>query len=323
MGTPLPGPIGYGNPAMPSRAHLLPVLAAVAGIALFSSMDALMKKASIAVGAYDAVFWRNAFGAVLGLPLWLLTGLRFAGRKPGDRRFLPDAGRLRIHILRSVLVAGMSILFFWGLVRVPMAEAMALSFIAPLIALYLAAAFLGEPVTRRALVASALGFAGVCVIALARWEETRTSGDHLGALAGIGAILASAVAYAANLVLQRHQAQLASPGEIAFFQHLLVFVVVAPFAPRFGQVPDIATMALLAAAAALALVSLMLLAWGYARAEAHRLLPVEYSGFVWAAWMGWWWFGEPVGWATLAGVVLIVGGCAIGTASPPPEQVAL
>jgi S-adenosylmethionine uptake transporter len=44
----------------------------------------------------------------------------------------------------------MAVLFFYGVVRTPLAEGIALSFIAPLIALYLAAIWLGEPVGRRA-----------------------------------------------------------------------------------------------------------------------------------------------------------------------------
>jgi S-adenosylmethionine uptake transporter len=80
--------------------------------------------------------------------------------------------------------------------------------------------------------------------------------------------------------------------------------------PQPGEWPDIA------AAALLATVSLMLLAWAYARAEAQILLPIEYTAFIWAALMGWLWFGEALTPGTLAGVVLIVGGCWIATRSP-------
>jgi len=301
---------------------LLPMLATACGIATFSVMDGLMKRAAIGFGAYDAVLWRNLMGSLLGLPLWLASGRGRGGeRRLTVRGFWPDARRLRVHFLRSAVVAGMSVLFFYGLVRMPMAEGMALSFIAPLIALYLAALFLGEPVTGRALAASVMGLAGVAVIALARGRGG--GADHAQALLGLAAILGSAVLYAGNLVIQRHQAQLAAPAEIAFFQSLFVFVLVLPLAPWLAILPRPAELAAMTAAAALALVSLMLLSWGYARAEAHRLLPIEYSGFAWAALMGWWWFGEPVGVATLAGVVLIVAGCWIGTSSPPPEQTAL
>ena len=49
------------------------------------------------------------------------------------------------------------------------------------------------------------------------------------------------------------------------------------------------------AAALLAFVSLILLSWAYARAEAQYLAPVEYTGFIWAAVFGFLVFGEPCG----------------------------
>jgi len=296
---------------MARRSTLLPVASALAGIALFSVMDAFMKRASITVGAYNAVLWRNLAGSLLGVGPWLALGWR-GGFAPG---FWPDRRRLAVHLARSAVVAGMAVLFFYGLVRTPMAVGMALSFIAPLIALYLAALFLGEPVTKRALLASILALAGVFVIAAARSGEA--GGDHHAAMLGLAAILVSAMLYAVNLVLQRHQAQLAGPVEIAFFQSLFVALVAGLAAPWLGSWPggqaSPLVIAVVLGAATLAFVSLMLLSWAYARAEAHRLLPIEYSAFVWSALMGRLWFGEAVGMATLAGVVLIVTGCVIGT----------
>ncbi|MBW8783226.1 MAG: DMT family transporter [Novosphingobium sp.] len=287
---------------MPLRHPLLPFLAAGAGIATFSTMDALMKRASGLAGVYDALLWRNLAGALLGLPLWLAAG-----------RGLPDAARLRVHLLRSAVVAAMALLFFWGLVRTPMAEAIALSFIAPLIALYLAAAFLGETVRPQAIAASLLGIGGVGVIVLAR--VTGPAADQ-GSPAGVAAILASAVLYAGNLVLQRRQAQLAGPLEIAFFQSALVGLLLVPAAPWLAFAPSPPALVAIAAAAVLALLSLVLLSWGYARAEAQALVPIEYSAFVWAALMGWLVFGEAVTASTLAGAALIVLGCWIATRGP-------
>jgi S-adenosylmethionine uptake transporter len=68
-----------------------------------------------------------------------------------------------------------------------------------------------------------------------------------------------------------------------------------------------------ATAAVLIAISLMLLSWAYARAEAQALVPLEYTGFIWAALFGWLWFGEVVTLATLAGAALIVVGCLIAT----------
>ena len=52
---------------------------------------------------------------------------------------------------RGVIVTVMAVLFFWGIGRVPLAQAIALTFIAPLIALLLAAVFLGERIGRRSI----------------------------------------------------------------------------------------------------------------------------------------------------------------------------
>ena len=45
------------------------------GIALFSCMDAMMKQASIHVGAYNAMLWRSIIGTALSGPLFLIRGL--------------------------------------------------------------------------------------------------------------------------------------------------------------------------------------------------------------------------------------------------------
>ena len=56
------------------------------------------------------------------------------------RRPWPSRTTLRVHITRGIVVTVMAGLFFWGIGRVPLAQAIALTFIAPLIALLLAAA---------------------------------------------------------------------------------------------------------------------------------------------------------------------------------------
>jgi S-adenosylmethionine uptake transporter len=74
------------------------------------------------------------------------------------------------------------------------------------------------------------------------------------------------------------------------------------------------------ASAALALVSLMLLSWAYARAQAQSLVSVEYTGFGWGALYGWLVFGEAVGPWLLAGTLLIVAGCILAARSPRGPQ---
>ena len=287
---------------------LLPLLAVAAGIASFSLMDGLMKGASLAVGAFSAMLWRSLTSAAVLLPWW---GLRGSGWPRGEV--------LHLHLKRGLTSAAMATSFFWGLKFLPLAEGMAISFIAPLIALYLAAVMLGERVGRRAVIASVLGLAGVLVIAGARLGSGGYSRD---AALGIAAILFSAVLYAWNLILQRQQALLAPPREVATFQALFTSLFLGLLAPWLLHLPDLPVALLISAAALLATVALMLISWGYGRAETQVLLPIEYSAFIWAAIIGWFMFHEALTWPTVAGAVLIVIGCWIA-ARGHIEQVAL
>lgn len=63
------------------------------------------------------------------------------------------------------------------------------------------------------------------------------------------------------------------------------------------------------AAAALTVMGAMAIAWAYARAEAQALVPIEYSGFLWASLFGWAFFREAVTLPAIAGTLLIVTGC--------------
>ena len=272
---------------------------ATLGIALFSGMDAVMKGLSIAMGVFNAVYWRNWLGVAL-------SGLLYLGARPP----WPQRATLRVHIVRGAVSSVMAIAFFWGLARVPLAEAISLAFIAPLIALYLAAILLGEPVGRRAILASVIGFSGVLVIVFLRSGDSGET-DFPGA----AAILVSAVLYAYNIILMRQQALVAGPVEIAFFQSVIVVAFLSLGAPFFAILPGSEHLPALTLSAFLAISSLLLLGWAYARAEAQHLAPVEYTALIWAALLGYLVFAEEVGLSTIAGAGLIVTGCLIAARS--------
>jgi S-adenosylmethionine uptake transporter len=279
-------------------APVLPIGSVLTGLAFFCLMDVTMKSLSIALGAYNAIFWR----VLLAL---FLVGILYLARRPK----MPAGPTLKIHLQRGIITVFMAFLFFWALARVPIAEAVALSFIAPIIALYLAAVFLGETIHRNAIFASVLGLAGVVVIG---WG--RMSGDYTNdELLGFGAVILSALLYAANLVIQRSQALLADPIEISFFQNLVVGVSYALVAPFLAVVPDIQYAPEFLAAALLSIISALFIAWGYARAQAQVLINLEYSAFIWAAIFGWVFFSEPVTLPTIFGTALIVAGCILAT----------
>jgi len=276
------------------------VLAAFAvatlGIAVFSAMDAVMKGLSLALGAYNALVWRSFAGVAI-------SGLLFVA----TRTALPARSVMRVHLIRGSVSAVMAIAFFWGLARVPMAQAVALTFIAPLIALFLAAVLLKEHVGRTAIIASLLAIVGVGVILTGQARAEMGPEAFHGTLA----VLVSAICYAYNIVLMRQQAQVAGPIEIAFFQSLIVSVLFALALPFFGAVPALAHLPAIIGSAALATVSLLLLSWAYARGQASYLAPTEYTSFLWAALFGFIVFGETVSPFTLAGAALIITGCVI------------
>ena len=59
------------------------------------------------------------------------------------------------------------------------------------------------------------------------------------------------------------------------------------------------------------------MSWSYARAEAQYLIPTEYSAFIWAIALGWYYFDETVGWTTVVGALLIIAGCLVAARANP------
>ena len=298
---------------MPRRlflhATLGPFVATLLAIALLTLMDGFIKSASLVVGAYSTLVFRAAIGYMLSASVWARHGMRW-----------PDRETLKIHLWRGVVGTFTALTFFVALVHLPMAEAIALSCISPLIALALAALVLKEQVGGKAILAAVMGMAGVLVIVGGRIGSAQLSDE---AVFGIVLVLVSAVLYAWNLILQRQQAQRAKPLEIATFQSAMMVLTLLPAAPFFLTVPQGQQVwGAIAIAAVLGVLGLLLFAWAYARAEAQALVPIEYSGFAWAALFGFVMFGEDVQLATLAGAVLIVAGCWIAAPRKHSEQVA-
>jgi S-adenosylmethionine uptake transporter len=286
-----------------ANSPVLAILVCSVGIFLLASMDAAVKGLVVVVGAYNTLLWRSILGSLVAGITWKATG----SPRPG-------AQALRLHALRGAVVTFVALGFFWGLGRLPLAEAIALSFIAPLVALFLASLLLGEKIGRSAIAAAVVGLGGVIVIMLGKFSGEGYAPD---AFLGMVAIIASAVVYAYNLILARRQALVAKPLEIAFFQNLVVAIVLGLAAPWLAVLLPADQWLPLAGVTALALSGHFLMSWSYARAEAQYLIPTEYSAFIWAIILGWVFFGETVGWPTLAGAALIIVGCLLAARTKP------
>jgi S-adenosylmethionine uptake transporter len=283
-------------------------LAALGAVAVLSIMDAVMKHLVLVLGIVAVSIWRSAANLGVSTILYLPTRTAWPNRKT-----------MRVHVARGIIVTVMAALFFWGIGRVPLAQAIALTFIAPLIAMLLAAVTLDEKIGPASIFGALAAFAGVVVIVLGQARASLAS----DVLLGVAAILGSALCYAVNIVLMRRQALAARPLEINFFQcvtvmalWLLAIPLVGVPAWPGGQWLWIAVACLLSTSGTL------LFAWGYARGPASYLAVTEYSGFLWASALGWLVFRERVSLYTLAGAVLIVGGCLVaarGRVPEPPE----
>ena len=272
-------------------------MAALGAVAVLSIMDAVMKHLVLAIGIIAVSIWRAVANLVISGGLYLPRRLPWPARRI-----------IWIHVCRSVVVTVMAVLFFWGIGRVPLAQAIALTFIAPLIAMLLSPLILKERLSGRSIAGAIAAFAGVVVIVLGQARaEVRPD-----VLLGIAAILGSALCYSVNILMMRWQALAAKPLEINFFQSLVVMalwlaamsVAGIPAWP-LGQTVWIVVASVLSTAGSL------LFAWAYARGEASYLAVTEYSAFLWASALGWLVFSERVSLTTLGGAVLIVGGCLV------------
>lgn len=283
-------------------------VAALGAVAVLSIMDAVMKHLVLVVGIIAVSIWRSAANLVVSALLYL----------PVRRRW-PDRKTLHVHVARGVIITVMAALFFWGIGRVPLAQAIALTFIAPLMAMFLAALFLDERIGPSSIAGSIGAFTGVTVIVFGQ-ARANVGGD---VLIGIASIIGSALCYAVNIVLMRRQALAARPLEINFFQSVTVMALWLLAIPLVGLPAWPGDQFLWVAVACLLSTSgTLLFAWGYARGPASYLAATEYSGFLWASLMGWLVFRERVSLYTLAGAILIIGGCLVaarGRISEPPE----
>jgi drug/metabolite transporter (DMT)-like permease len=143
----LQGAIARASPA--TRGALWMVLAA----GLAALMAGLIRFLSATLHPFEIAFIRSFLGLVFIAPWLLRAGL------PAAR-----TNRLPLFSIRAVVGAVAMLSWFYGLALMPLADAVALSFTAPLFATAGAAIFLGEHVRARRWTATAIGFCGAMVI---------------------------------------------------------------------------------------------------------------------------------------------------------------
>jgi drug/metabolite transporter (DMT)-like permease len=161
---------------------------------------------------------------------------------------------------------------------------------------------LKERVDPRIIGAIVVGFAGTLIVVMGQTEEAGATRSWRG----VGAALLSAVTYALSLVLLRQRAQRDKLLHIIIFQNVGPFILVAPFGILAWQPLSLNHLAWFLLMGVLGLIGHLLMATAYARAEAARLGPLEYTALIWGACIGYGVFSEVPTWATLLGGALII-----------------
>jgi S-adenosylmethionine uptake transporter len=267
-------------------------------------MDAIVKHLAATTPVTVITLGRYVTGTVLALAIWQLQG-----RPAITRAMLP------LHLVRGVLIASMAFAFYWSLKTLPLAEAITLSFIAPLLVPPFASLILGERIQPRFVAAGTLGFLGVLITVQG---APRFDGDRLMAL---GAVLYAAVAYAIASVLLRARAASDGATIITLMGALIPMIILSPIAITAAPV-DAVTIGWLVAMGAIGNLGMQLLSRAYARVEAQVLAVMEFIALPFAALFGWIFFAEPVRLQVWAGATVILAACLwAGRQSATPDAV--
>jgi drug/metabolite transporter (DMT)-like permease len=283
----------------------------------FALMSTLIKAVAPTFPVSVVVFFRSVF-ALVTLSAWLA----WRGEFPAALRTSRPLG----HVGRSFAGSGGMFANFFALTLLPLADATAFTFAAPLIVVPLASIVLGEEVRFARGAAVVAGFVGVLVML-----SDHLSGGAGSTQAGLGATVALCGAgfTAAAMIQTRRLTRSEATGAIVFYFSLLTAIIsfaamiVAGLWPDGGAFARLAVSQRLVAPAALEAVALVsigllggcgqiLMTHSFRYAEASIIAAFDYVAMIWAAAFGLAIFGEtPSSRVVLGAVIVVVAGIAM------------
>lgn len=202
-----------------------------------------------------------------------------------------------LHALRGLLMVGAAFAFFSGLSVLPLAEATALVFAAPIFITALSVPLLGEHVGWRRWAAVFVGFAGVLVIV------------RPGAAAFQPAslfVVATAALYALFMISARWIRRSESFWTMTFYVTLFPLIYSGSVVAFQWQVPALSHLPLFLAMAVFGTLGIGLIGHAFRLAPAAVVAPFDYTALVWASLFGWLVWGELPGVSTFAGAAVII-----------------
>lgn len=275
--------------SQPFKGMLLVLLATL----LFASHDVLSKYLS---GFYPVmlVIWvRYLMHTVLMMGIFLpQSGLRILRTR-----------RPLLQVLRASCLLGTSMLFITGLQYIPLAEATAVNFLAPLLVTAMSVPLLKERVSTGQWIAVLAGFCGVLVIV------------HPGGELFTPAILfplGSALCFGFYQLLTRKVAEVDSSTTSNFFAGIFNTLVMTAIVPFYWQWPTFWHGVLMLALGGCGMSAHLFLTQAFRHAAPALLAPFGYCQIIFAGMYGYLIFNHTPGVATLVGIAVI---CASGIAA--------
>lgn len=295
-------------PAIPlASAHrpLMGILFMCLASSLFPLMNGIAKLMSQTYSS-EQVVWARTLSHLLIVLALLLP--RYGWRILRTRR-------PRVQLARSCMLIGSTFLFFTAIKVVPVAQAAAVSFVAPLIVVLLAGPMLGERITVGRVIAVVVGFAGVLVV-------IRPGADVFQPAALL--IVGSATCYAVYQLLTRHVAGIDAPETSVVYSALVGSVLMSAVVPFAWRTPDgWADVALLASLGALGAAGHYCIARAMTYAPANFVSPFQYWQLVGSVIVGWLMFAEVPDAFVWLGAALVVGaGLWVGLRGPAAARAA-
>jgi len=263
------------------------ILLIMSAVLLFSSMDTLAKHMLQSYPLPPLVFARYAVHTALMLAL-LAPRMGFA---------LVRTRRLGLQVTRGLLLVGSTGLFYLALRYLPLAEAAAISFMAPVMVTALSGPLLGERVSRRQWTAVALGFIGVLVI-------IRPGGGLLTPASVLPLI--TALLFALYQIMTRKLVGREDAFTTLFFTAVVGTIAASLALPFTWQTPTLTQAALMLAIGCLGGLGHFLLIRAVEVASPTALAPFVYTQLVWSTLLAFFAFGEFPDPISLLGMLVIV-----------------
>jgi drug/metabolite transporter (DMT)-like permease len=297
------------DPALPR--NLAAAVSMLAGMAVIGCIDNLIAPMSQEIGLWQFMAMR----AVLAVPLVVAAAL-VSGAALRPRRLWAVA-------LRAALVAGAMLFYFGALAFVPIAQALAGLFTAPIFVLLISVLALRQRVGPWRVAAVALGFTGILLI-IAPWQAGLALVAMLPMLGGLlyalGSIATRTIC-AGETVLSMLFVLFVFQGLIGVTALSVLGAAPGDFITRGWVWPLSAEVLWIVLVQAVgSVLGVGLLIRGYALGETSYVAPFEYSVFLFGSIFAYLFFGQvPTPLAALGVCLIVAAGINIALRSDPPR----